>query len=761
MTTTLFKQVNYTAQKLISEIESGEIGLPDIQRPFVWKKSKVRDLFDSMYSGFPVGYLLFWANAGGGARAIGTGSKERAPRLLIVDGQQRLTSLFAVLKGIPVIDESYQSSHIQIAFRPRDATFGVADATTMRDPEYIDDITKVFTESIRQVSRDFLKKLRESRDVSEEEEDRLLDNLDRLANVQNYPFTVLELAPDVDEERVAEIFVRINSEGVSLNQADFILTLLSVFWDDGRRELEAFSRAAKLPATSGASPFNHFIQPAPDQLLRVAVGLAFRRGRLKSVYSILRGRDMGSGEYSDARREEQFARLAEAQSYALDLTHWHEYLKCLVRAGFRSGGTVTSQNSLLFGYILFLIGRRDFRVALHPLREVIARWFFMASLTGRYTSSPESAIEADLARLSSIGTAEEFVGLLDQLIDNALTHDFWTITLPNNLATSAGRSPSLSAYYAALNILDARVLFSKMRVTELFDPALRSKKAALERHHLFPRAYLTRQGVTTNREINQIANFALVEWPDNIAISDAAPSDYFPDFMARLSEAERSRARYWHALPPGWEGMEYGAFLEARRDLIANVVKEAFDALRTGEDSSRDEEDDAAPITIEALMKAGESARVEFKSTARWNLHTNARDERMEQVIVKTVAGFMNADGGTLLIGVDDDGNAVGLDNDYSLQRKAGRDGFELWLTDLLVSHVGRVAATGVSVTFEEVGGKDVCRVEVGDAAGPVFVRTAKAPKTADFFVRMGNSTRQLMTDEVLRYEKEHWGFVD
>ncbi|MCA9610632.1 MAG: putative DNA binding domain-containing protein, partial [Myxococcales bacterium] len=467
-------------------------------------------------------------------------------------------------------------------------------------------------------------------------------------------------------------------------QADFILTLLSVFWDEGRRELEAFSRAAKLPATSGASPFNHFIQPAPDQLLRVAVGLAFRRGRLKSVYSLLRGRDMSGGEFSDARREEHFATLAEAQAYALNLTNWHEFLKCLMRAGFRSEGTVTSQNNLLFSYILFLVGRRDFGVALHPLREVIARWFFMASLTGRYTSSPESAIESDLARLAGVADADGFVALLDQLIDNALTHDFWTITLPNSLATSAGRSPSLSAYYAALSILDARVLFSKMRVTELFDPALRSKKSAIERHHLFPRAYLTRQGVTSNREINQIANFALVEWPTNIAISDAPPADYFPDFMSGLSEAERTRARYWHALPDGWETMDYEPFLEARRSLIAKVVEAAFGVLRKGDVTPDEPERTDAPVTVEAMMKAGESARVEFKATARWNLHTQSRDERMEQVIVKTVAGFMNADGGTLLIGVNDDGHAVGLENDYSLQRKPGRDGFELWLTDLL-----------------------------------------------------------------------------
>src|SRR4051812_48426174 len=143
MKATLFKEVGYSLSKLIEDIDVGEIGLPDIQRPFVWNKTKVRDLFDSMYNGFPVGYLLFWGNAGAnGARQIGTDSKQAVPRLLIVDGQQRLTSLYAVLKGLPVVDNNYKPERIKLAFRPRDAHFSVPDPTVERDPEFIADITK-------------------------------------------------------------------------------------------------------------------------------------------------------------------------------------------------------------------------------------------------------------------------------------------------------------------------------------------------------------------------------------------------------------------------------------------------------------------------------------------------------------------------------------------------------------------------------------------------------------------------------------------
>lgn len=186
--------------------------------------------------------------------------------------------------------------------------------------------------------------------------------------------------------------MRINSEGVQLKQADFILTLMSVHWEKGRRELEAFSRAAVDPRAVGPGPRNPFLDPGPDQLLRVGVALAFRRARLQHVYSLLGGKDLETGRVSGERREEQFATLAAAQERVLDLTNWHEFLKCLRIAGFRSGKMITSDNAVLFSYALWLIGRRDFGVDLPTLRTVIGRWFFMAHTTGRYTSSPESSV---------------------------------------------------------------------------------------------------------------------------------------------------------------------------------------------------------------------------------------------------------------------------------------------------------------------------------------------------------------------------------
>lgn len=582
MEATLFKQVGYSLSKLIEDIDIGEIGLPDIQRPFVWTTAKVRDLFDSMYKGFPVGYLLFWINTlNGNHRQIGTDIKQKAPRLLIVDGQQRLTALYAVLKGRPVVRSDYSEQSIQIAFRPNDARFEVTDAAIRRDPEFIHNISELWSgETPRyQFVKDFIKRLKAHREVQEEEEGNLNESIDKLYDLRHYPFTALELSPNIDEERVAEVFVRINSKGVTLNQADFILTLMSVFWDEGRSQLEQFCRSARQPTVGESSPFNYFIHPEPDQLLRVCVGLGFRRARLQYVYSILRGKDLETEQFSEERRIQQFEILKGSQARVLDLQNWHEFLKVLIRAGFRSSSMLSSQAALLYSYVMFLIGRFDFKMDLYELRNLIARWFFMTTLTARYSASPETTMEADFARLRSVNDIMGFVKTFDQVISDTLTEDFWNITLPNEIATSSPRSPSLFAYYAALNLLDARVLFSKMKVSELLDPAIKAKKAGTERHHLFPKSHLKKIGITEIRDTNQIANYALVEWSDNIKISDSSPQEYLPQYIDRFSSDELKDMYYWHALIDGWENMAYDDFLKARRNGIAKVIRDGFHKL--------------------------------------------------------------------------------------------------------------------------------------------------------------------------------------
>lgn len=751
----IYKDTGYILSHIIEDIKHGKTALPDIQRPFVWSTAKIRDLFDSMYSGYPVGTLMFWeTGAETGTRQIGGGESNRVPQLLVVDGQQRLTSLFAVLTGEKVLTKDFQRKQIRIAFNPLEERFEVTDAAIERDPAFIPDITALWRDGYKSQIREFFARLDAVRDepLPHSENDRLEEYMDQVRDLRDFRFQVIELGATANEEQVAEIFVRINSEGVQLNQADFILTLMSVYWEKGRKQLEEFARACVDPAITGASPKNAFLDPSPDQLLRAAVGLAFRRGRLRTVYGILRGKDLETGAMSDQRRAEQFERLAAAQEHVVDLTNWHEFLKCLQHAGFRSSKMVSSDNAIIYTYVMWLVGRRDFGLDLATLRAVIGRWFFMAHTTGRYTSSPETSIEADLQRISRIEpqNGQAFCRELDRNVRSNFTGDYWDISLPNALDSTASRSPVLFAYWAALNLLDAELLFSNVRVKDLIDRGSAPKKG-IERHHLFPKAYLRSRAITAQTKVNAIANMAFVDWPENLEIGADDPAEYWPA-MTRAMPADRlQRQKELHALPQGWEQLDYDTFLERRRGRVAQVVRQGFEGLW----------DDVEPApqraTMEDLVSLDESHTLEFKSTARWNVKAGRADKKMEHVIVKTVCGFLNADGGKLLIGVDDDGSPLGLDHDYNTLARKDRDGFELWLRQHLDVNLSLLTAPVIGISFGEVSRNDVAMVAVAPSGKPSFARPVDGKEATEFWVRIGNQTRQLHGDDMVDYQNDHW----
>jgi hypothetical protein len=488
--------------------------------------------------------------------------------------------------------------------------------------------------------------------------------------------------------------------------------------------------------------------PGPDQLLRVGVGLGFKRARLQYVYSILRGKDLETGEFDAERRDRQFETLKLAQIRTLNLQYWHDFFKAINQAGYRGGRLITSENNLLYTYTLYLLGRTEYGLEEHALRHLIARWFFMSSLTGRYTGSPESAMEFDLANLREVRSAEEFAQVLGRICDAALPSDFWSVSLPNELATSAPRSPSLFAYYASLVLLDARVLFSKQRVVDLLDPSVHSPRSAVERHHLFPKNHLRSLGITAIRDTNQIANYALVEWGDNAAIADKNPSEYWLSLKEHVSSNELGRMCYWHALPDGWENMGYSDFLVSRRELMAKVIADAYAGLSR---PSAEEASELRTLPLAQLIGSGESISVEFKSTLRTNLHTHQPDPRIEFSCLRTIAGFMNSRGGTLVIGVADDGTSIGMEEDGF----PSEDKMALHLVNLIRERIGPTYMMYLHPRFDDYQNSRVLVLECTPAKVPVFLRDGQVER---FFVRTGPSTTELTASQTQQFIKQRFG---
>jgi hypothetical protein len=744
----IFTTTNYPINALIEDIDLGKIGLPELQRPFVWPNVKVRNLFDSLYRGYPAGFLLFWETGADEAlKSIGTKSRDTVAKLALVDGQQRLTSLYAVLKGAEVVRKDFKRERIRIAFNPMEERFDVIDAAILKDKSYIPDISVIWHNEtdIFELAENYIAGLSSTREINSDQSRQIRKAISKLQQLPAYQFVALTLAPSVGGDEIADVFVRINGEGKKLNQSDFIMTLMSVYWDEGRAQLEKFAREAAMPASGKTSPFNHFITPSPDQMLRVTVGLGLKRARLKNVYNVLRGRDAQTGVDDPIRRAAQFQHLKGAQEHALNLNNWHHFLSGLTLAGYRNARMISSQSALIFSYTIYLIGLKDYAIDRTLLRQAIAEFFFMAALTGRYTSSPETKFEADLGVLANLSNGDEFISRLREICDIELSSDYWDVRLPNQLATSAAQSPSLFAYQAALIGLDAFALYSRLKIANLADPSINGSKTALERHHLFPKDFLKSIGLSDTKQINQIANYAQIEWPENLKISNKSPQEYVPELDASLSGKDREEAYFLHALKPLWWELPYDEFLRDRRGRMAKVVQKAWEKL--SDSRGLVEEVD---VNYADLIDGGETDAVEFKSTLRTNLHTGEFDSRIENSALKTIAGFMNLNGGTLLIGVSDDGSVLGLEAD----RFPNEDKMSLHLLNLIRGRIGEVFLPYVHPMFDGPEGERILLARCERGPKPAFLSDGSQQK---FYVRGGNATTELTGNAIVDFTQKRF----
>jgi hypothetical protein len=349
----IFENGQRSIASLISDIEREVIALPDLQRPFVWEDTKVRDLLDSLFVGFPVGTLVFWHTSDDkDARALGAERPGLRATTLIIDGQQRLTSLFAVMKGEQVVGKDGEWRRISIAFRPRDGRFEVADAAIRKDPEFLSDVTDLWNgaRTKSQIRRDLVDVLRaKGRLVDRAYEDAVADNLDRAHLIAEYRFPTVDIRKtaatgDATEEDVADIFVRINNQGARLGQADFVLTLLSVYHDQLRDKLEERARTMSVGAVVGLDT---------QQLLRAACGVAFGRARMSAVYRFLRGVDPVTGDADPQRRRKLLQQLDEAANQCIEPTPWRDYLLRVKHAGFVAEGLIASKNAIVNAYALY------------------------------------------------------------------------------------------------------------------------------------------------------------------------------------------------------------------------------------------------------------------------------------------------------------------------------------------------------------------------------------------------------------------------
>ena len=586
----LFDNIPSKVADLLNDVKNGRIGLPDLQRPFVWKDNKVRELLDSMMKGYPIGYIMLWSSPVDYTNTAHIGKNEKVykqPDDLVIDGQQRLTALLAAMYGVPIKDKNYAERRIRISFNPLTREFAVWTQAYERDTEWISEISSVFAadkeHTISKFRKAYIRTANEGRlknerpELTEEEEDAVEENINDLLNLGIYSLPTLKINSKADEEDVADIFVRVNSGGQNLTEKNFIETLIAVYDNEVYDKINKFCSESRIPA-NGTS-YNQILQVDPSHLIRVAVGVGFKRARLRYAYMLLSGKNLKTGEITQNVREDNLAIFKDSLDMATNLNNWHAFMNVFVSAGYLKGSLVASSNAVVFSYVLYLIGKFEYKVSSVELQKIVRKWIFMSTITGFYTVSTETKVEKQFADLRDIHTANEFVEYLDSEISNRFTDDYFKYTLPSELNSSSATSPAWYGYVAAINVLGTPMLFSTTPLSQYFSLGSSGDKSSVDKHHIFPKHYLETIGYDNDRDRNQIANFTYLDYSTNIDISDAPPEEYVNRYREKLGNEGYKLACAQNALPENFEKLSYPEFLKRRRILMAQIIKKAYTKL--------------------------------------------------------------------------------------------------------------------------------------------------------------------------------------
>ncbi|PTQ77206.1 uncharacterized protein DUF262 [Nitrosospira multiformis] len=598
MSTQRYSVTPHPIETILTWVKSGEIAIPEIQRPFVWEATKVRNLLDSLYQGYPVGYLIAWRNH---TVKLKDGTTSAGKRILI-DGQQRVTALMASLLGIEVLNDDYETVQIRIAFNPQEETFEVANPAIRKNGAWLPDVAKVFdpSASVFQLVSGYCAT------NSGCSQDKVFKVIEKLRGIVHNHVGIIELSENLDIETVTEIFIRVNSAGSPLSQADFAMSKIAVNETFGgnmlRKAIDYFCHLAVAPdflakIRKGDKAFveseffdkmkwvadvnDDIYDPSYTDMLRVAFTSEFGRGKLQDLVALLSGRNFETKQYEEAIAEDSFERLKSGILAFINKTHFDRITMILRSAGFITSKLINSQNAVNFAYILYLRGRAE-NVPAADLERVVRRWYAMSVLRGRYSGSPESTFDFDIRQINSRGVLD----YVDAVIPNELPDSFWTGMLPQFMDTSSISSPYFLCYQAAQAKLGDKGFLSRdITVTDLL-----LNRADV--HHVYPRQYLKDQNLTRGT-YNQIANFVVAQSEINIAIGGKPPASYFKELAEQCSGGARkyggitdkkeiSANLLMHCIPASMldgEIKDFGEFLEERRKLMALKIKAWFEAL--------------------------------------------------------------------------------------------------------------------------------------------------------------------------------------
>ena len=596
---------------ILGLIKANDIAIPEIQRPFVWKSKQVRDLMDSLYKGYPVGYIILWKNPNVKLKdgTISAGKK------VLIDGQQRVTALMTALAGQNIINEDYKTTRIKIAFDPFAALtgddeaeiFAVQTPAHIKSSRWIPDIAEIFSDNFS-----CFKFINDYCAINPDMKDESLDSIiSKLKGLVNQSIGIIELSDSLQIDIVTDIFVRINSKGTTLNQGDFVMSKIAADEEHGgntlRKIIDYFSHLSVEPTyydymvthdldfcrkENGLykeklkwlrNDTESIYDPTCDDVIRVAFMHKFQRSKLADLVSLLSGRNFETRDYNVEIIDNTYEEMYKGVLNVISEHNFKQFMIAMRSAGFISRKLINSIMAVDFAYTLYLILRESKEVSVSEIKHYIQKWYVLSVLTGRYTSSPESSFYKDLKSIKEKGV----VATLQAIEDATLSEAFWNVQLVQNLESTSTINPTYQVYLAAqVYFNETSLLSNNIGIKELID-------LGGDVHHIFPKQYLKEQGLEKNK-YNQNANYVYLDRPVNESIGKLPPYEYFSIAKRQCSEdvtkpigsinnidlLERNLAM--NCIPNDIFKMDfesYSRFLQERRTLMAQKIKDYYYSL--------------------------------------------------------------------------------------------------------------------------------------------------------------------------------------
>ena len=705
--------VNMTISELLDSIKSLDLVLPEFQREYVWEKEQAKQLLVSLFKGYPTGSLLFWKTDNPPEIKNMEIPKDKiGTTQVILDGQQRLTTLYLLIKNaIPPYYKEYEIKNDprNLYFNMETGEFQYYQVTRMKGNPVWVAVTDCFSPDSKIDVFRIAQEKEPTKDSQFELANVLNDSLTHLRNIsyKEYPIQIVPMNASIDE--AIDVFDRVNSLGTKLSDAELALAHICGKWPQARRVIK--EKIEELKQKNFTFELNFMV---------------------RALTGVVKGRAIFDRIHKSSQEEllDGWRRLTKVLDYLINILPQHGYI--------HSTADLNTTN-VLVPLVVYLANNDN---KFHNQKEMnqFIHWIYAAHTWSRYTSQTDQRLDHDVSIV--LRSDDPCRDLIDAIIDQRGRIE----VKPNDLEGRWIQDPLYRMTYILCKANKAIDWFNGCKLEDTFGQAYQ-----IHSHHIFPVSLLYSEGGYSSdnhihkKIVNEIANRAFLTSESNLHLSNKEPKIYLREIEGKYPGALEKQ--FIPTDPALWELDRYEDFLVKRRELIANAINAFMSSLLREMPLKKEE-------TLEDYLAHGEDATVEFKSTFRWDLNTEQVNPVLQKAVAKSIAGFLNTQGGVLLIGVSDDGSIIGIENDINSLKRRDRDGFQQALTQAITKYLGAEFCRYIQISFSEKDKKTVCIVKVESGPKPVFLedRTGK-----EFYIRLGNTTRSLDIEKAHEYIGMNW----